>query len=124
MKNYLFIAVAIGFLFIGFNAYQEGRPTKKDAQIYKKIKEYSPYYIDQRFGGFNIKSKKDENFKEQPQNVEVFRRMDELEQKWGNRYLKISDSKVIIMDDNNKTIVQIPIASKEDRDFIHSFYGL
>jgi GTPase involved in cell partitioning and DNA repair len=124
MKNYLFIALGLGFLFLGFNAYQKSVPIEKNAAIYDEIKKYSPYYLDKRFGGLMILNKKDKEFKEKPTNMMVFKRLDELEQKWGQRYLKVSDSQVIVLDDENKTIVKLPIVSKEDRAFLQTFYGL
>ena len=83
MKNYLLIALSLGFTLILFTAFQEAKPTSKDAPIYKEIKNYSPYYVDKRFGGLQIMSKTDEDFKEKPTNMEVFHRLDALEKAWG-----------------------------------------
>jgi hypothetical protein len=123
MKKYLVYALTLGFLFIGYVTYQKSVPVDK-ASIYKEIRKYSPYYMDRRLGGLTILSKSDENFKEKPLNIEVFHRLDELERLWGQKYLKISDSQVLIMNDDNKTVAKIPITTQEDRTFINTFYGL
>ncbi len=124
MKKYLLIVLIIGLTFIVFSAYQRSIPIEKDADIYKDIKAFSPYYVDKRIGGLTILSKSDEEFKQKPSNIEVFHVLDKLEQSWGKRYLKILDSQLIVMDDNNKTIGKIVISTKKDRDFLYSFYGV
>jgi hypothetical protein len=123
MRNYLVIALSIGFLLIAFNAYQESKPTPK-APIYKDIKKYSPYYLDKRFGGLQIMSKTDPEFKEKPSNMELFHRLEFLEKEWGKSHLKIVKNELIIYDENQTQIAKIPILTKADNDFIHSFYGI
>lgn len=124
MKKYLFIALSFGFVVLGFIAYQKSVPINKDTDIYKKIKIYSPYYIKRRIGGLSILSKSDKEFKVKPTNTEVFHILDKLEQSWGKRYLKVLNSELIVMNDENKTVVKIPISSKKDKDFLNSFYGV
>ena len=63
MKNYLVLALGVGFLLLAFNAYQNAKPTTK-APIYKEIKKYSPYYLDKRFGGLEILNREDRDFKQ------------------------------------------------------------
>ena len=123
MRKYLFVALSLGLLFMAIMAFQEGKPTPK-APIYKEVKKYSPYYIDKRFGGLQIMSKKDEDFKEKPDNIEVFRRLDFLEKAWGKRYLKIEANQVIVLHDNGTELIKLPISTQVDSDFLHSFYGI
>jgi len=123
MKKYLIFALIAGFTFVTLVAYKEARPTSK-APIYKEIKHYSPYYREKRFGGFQIKSKLDADFKEKPSNMEIFHRMDELEREWAKRHLKIVEKSVVILDENGTEIANIAIKTKEDNDFVHSFFGI
>ncbi len=123
MKRYLIFALIAGFTFITLVAYKEARPTPK-APIYKKIKHYSPYYREKRFGGFQIRSKLDDDFKEKPSNMEIFHRMEELEREWAKRHLKIVDNSVIISDENGTEVTNITIKTKKDETFLHSFFGI
>jgi len=123
MQKYLFIALSMALLFMAMMAFQQGKPTSK-APIYVEIKKFSPYYLDKRFGGLQIMSKKDENFKEKPDNIEVFHRMEFLEKEWGKKHLKMVSNELIISDDNGTELVKLPISHKEDSAFIHRYYGI
>lgn len=123
MKKYLFIALGLSFILMAFVAFQQGKPTSK-APIYKEIAHYSPYYIDKRFGGLQIMSKADEEFKEKPVNVEVFHRLDYLEKTWGKSHLKLIDQQLTIIDDNGTLLGTISVSSSEDLHFLHTFYGI
>jgi hypothetical protein len=123
MKTYLFIALTVGMTLMAIVAFQEARPTPK-APIYKVIKNYSPYYIDKRFGGLQIMSKEDKEFKEKPTNMELFHRLEFLEKAWAKEHLKVVDKKVIITDNNGTKSATIDISTEEDAQFIHSFYGI
>jgi hypothetical protein len=124
MKKYLFWALGAGFIFLGFTAYLESIPEEKSSRIYGEIKKYSPYYIDKRFGGLQIMSKDDKEFKEKPTNIQVFHRLDELEKGWGREHIKLSNSSISIVDENGTTIANIAIESEEEIAFIHKFYGI
>ena len=123
MKNYLFIALTVGMTLMAFVAFQEARPTPK-TPIYKKIQNYSPYYIDKRFGGLQIMSKEDKEFKEKPTNMELFHRLEFLEKEWAKNHLKVVNNSVIVSDNNGTEITNIMITNSEDEKFIHSFYGI
>jgi len=123
MQKYLFMALSVGLLLMTFMAFQQGKPTSK-APIYKEIKLYSPYYIDKRFGGLQIMSKTDTNFKEKPDNIDVFHRLDYLEKTWGKKHLKIVENQLTVLDDNGTSIATLPIVSQENNNFIHTFYGI
>ncbi len=123
MKKYLFPTMAIALTFMAIMAFQQAKPTSK-APIYKEIQKYSPYYIDKRFGGLQIMSRDDEKFKEKPTNMEVFHRLEFLEKEWGKKHLKLANSKVIVLDNNQTEISSIPLSTSKDMEFIHSFYGI
>jgi hypothetical protein len=123
MKKYLIIALGIGFLLLGFNAYQQAKPAPK-APIYKEIKKFSPYYIDKRFGGLQIMSRIDPEFKEKPNNIEVFHRLEFLEKEWGKKHLKIKDNSLNILDNNSSVVKTIPLSNRDNISFLHNFYGI
>jgi hypothetical protein len=123
MQKYLFMAIGLGLILMSILAFKEGKPSSK-APIYKEIKKYSPYYLEKRFGGLQIMSKEDKEFKEKPKNIELFRRLDYLEKNWGSSHLKIVDNQLVVLDNNDTTIATIPILSQEDSSFVHTFYGI
>jgi len=123
MQKYLFMALGLGLILMSIIAFQEGKPTSK-APIYKELKKYSPYYLEKRFGGLQIMSKIDKEFKEKPKNIELFSRLDYLEKTWGKSHLKIVKSELTIQDNNGTIISTLPIKSQEDNNFLHTFYGI
>lgn len=123
-KTYLLPLLFSGFVVMGVSAYLQSRPEDKNQEIYQQIKVYSPYYLDKRFGGLQIMSKTDKSFKEQPDNMEVFHRLDWLEKEWGKKHLRIQNSKLVVVNDNNTTLAIILIKNKEDRRFIEQFYEI
>ncbi len=123
MKKYLFPALAIALTFMAIMAFQQAKPTPK-APIYKEVQKYSPYYLDKRFGGLQIMSKTDEKFKEKPTNMEVFHRLEFLEKEWAKTHLKLLNNKLTVIDDNGTEKTTLSVSSNEDKQFIHSFYGI
>jgi len=123
MQKYLFMAIGLGLILMSIIAFQQGKPSTK-APIYKEVKKYSPYYLDKRFGGLQIMSKTDKEFKEKPENIELFSRLDDLEGTWGKGHLKIVKNQLTVLDDNGTVTATIPINSQEDSNFLHTFYGI
>jgi len=124
MRKYLIWAMAAGFLLIGITAFLESQPEAKNKRVYQEVIKYSPYYIDKRVGGLNIKSREDEDFKEKPDNIQVFHRLDELEKAWGKTHLKLENSQLVVLDDNGTTLSTFPLQSQDEIDFVHRFYGI
>jgi len=123
MKKYLFPALAIAMTFMVMVAFEQAKPTPK-APVYQEVKKYSPYYIDKRFGGLQIMSKSDENFKEKPNNMEVFHRLESLEKEWGKTHLKLLKRNLLITDDNGTEVATVPLSNSKDREFIQIYYGV
>lgn len=124
LKKYLPIGLFLGFLIFGVSAFLESKPTAKNERIYNGVKEYSPYYLDKRFGGLLILNKEDKEFKEKPSNMELFKEFERLEKEWGKKHLKLINNQLIILDNNQKSLKSIDINSKDELNFIHSYYGL
>jgi hypothetical protein len=124
MKKIVFIALGIGFILFGIDAYIQSKPSPKNERIYQAVKQFSPYYLDKRFGGLQIMSKVDETFKEKPSNMEVFHRLEFLEKKWGKNHLKIENGVLIIHNDAGKTLKNVTLKDEDEKQFLHRFYGI
>jgi len=127
MKNLnklLPIALLVAFFAFGLNVFLQSKPSHKNARVYKIVKEYSPYYIEKRFGGLEILSKKDKEFKEKPSNENFFKEYEKLEREWGQKHLKLNGNKVTIFDDNNKTLKVFELKTEDEINFIKSYYGV
>jgi hypothetical protein len=123
-KKYLPIAFALGFLLFGLDAFFQARPEAKNERVYKMVKQYSPYYLDKRFGGLEILNKEDKEFKEKPTNSTLFKEFEKLEKKWGKKHLKIENNTLIILDNNGSQQATLVFQNKEESDFAHTYYGL
>ena len=124
MKKYLPIALFLGFIFIGFLAFLDGRPSHKNARIYKTVQSYSPYYLDKRFGGLQIMNKEDDTFKEKPNNKTLFKEFEQLEKQWAKKHLSIKKNHLVIVDNNGTILKKLPIQNQNEITFIHNYYGI
>ena len=122
-KQGMFIGVLFAFLIMGFVSMQRSMPNAKEGRIYKAIKVYSPYQLEKRMGGLTIVDSRDGR-KEKPSASEVLFRLDELDKEWGGKHLKVVDTDVIVMGENNQSIVKIFIETPEERDWLKTFYGI
>lgn len=124
LRKLLPIGLAIGFLLLGLVAFFQSKPTPKNGRIYNTVKQYSPYYMEKRFGGIQIKSTIDPNFQEKPSNMEVYRRLESLEKTWAQSHLKVNDNTLFILDDNQTLQLSLPLLSKEEQEFVHLYFGI
>ncbi len=123
-KRFLPWALAILFFGFGISAFLESKPSPKNEHIYSFVKTYSPYYLDKRFGGIQIKNKEDPDFKEIPSNTMLFKQFESLEKAWGQKHLKITGDTLTVLDNNGSTVGSLPISNKEERSFLSSYYGI
>ena len=124
IKKYLPLALMLGFLAIAISAFIQSKPSQKNERVYTTVKKYSPYYTDQRFGGIQILSKEDPDFKEKPTNMELFKHLDDLEKAWAQKHLKFENNILIILDNNGTQLSTLPLNTQEEIDFTHTFYGI
>ena len=124
MKKILFIALAAGFIFFGFSAYMQSQASPKNKRVYQAVHRFSPWYLEKRFGGLQIRSKTDKDFKEKPSNMEVFHRLDALEKQWAKTHLKLENGTLVIRDKNGTTLGTVPLKTDKEIQFVHQFYGL
>ena len=124
IRRYLLPALFLGFLLIGINALLESKPSSKNARVYKTVQQFSPYTLEKRFGGLQIINREDPEFKEKPNNITIFKEFERLEKAWGKTHLKLKNDTLVIMDNNGTTVHTLPLHSKEEREFVHSYYGI
>ena len=124
LKKYLPIALLIGFILFGLSAFFQSKPSPKNNRVYKTVQQYSPYYMDKRFGGLTILNKEDPEFKEKPNNMTLFKEFERLEKTWGKTHLKIENNTLIILDNNGSQQATLPLQTNEESDFARQFYGL
>ncbi len=122
-KKGLFLGFLFAFLVLGFVSMQRAMPEAKEDRIYKEIKVYSPYKLEKRIGGLTIVDTRTGD-KEKPEAAEVLLRLDELESKWGNKHLRVDNNHIVVIGDNNQTIVEIFIETTAERAFLKKFYGI
>jgi hypothetical protein len=111
-KKWLIIGVVFAAIIMGVLSMKRAMPDMKNERMYKEIKIYSPYMFEKRIGGLTIVDKRDGR-KEKPSAAEVHLRMDELNKEWGATHLRVENSDLIIVGDNNQTIVKIFIECQD-----------
>ena len=124
LKKYLPIALVLAFFFFGLDLFFQSRPGDKNERVYKTVQQYSPYYMDKRFGGLQIMSKEDPDFKEKPTNMTVFKEFSRLEKEWAKTHLKLENSMLIILDNNGTQLSSLLLQNIEELDFVHEYYGI
>lgn len=123
IKKALIFGFFTAFLILGAISMKRAMPNAKEDRIYKAIQIYSPYVMEKRIGGLTIIDKRDGR-KEKPSSKEVFHRMDELEQTWGKDHIRIENNDVIILGENNQTVIRIFMETEKERAFVKRFYGI
>jgi len=124
LRKYLPLALFAAFFALAILAFISGKPSEKNARVYKTVQQYSPYYLDKRFGGLTIKNKEDENFKEKPTNLTLFKEFERLEKMWAQTHLKLSGSNLIITDNNGTEVSVLKLQSPQELLFIEQYYGV
>ncbi|MEN4052204.1 MULTISPECIES: hypothetical protein [Sulfurimonas] len=123
VKKGIFLGVMFAFFILGFIAIQKATPNEKEARIYKEIKVYSPYKFEKRMGGLTILNVKTGE-KEKPNAADALYRMDDLDQQWGKKHLRVEGNEVVVIGDNNQTITKIFIQTQKEREWLHNFFGI
>jgi len=124
LRKYLPLALLLGFLVYGLDAFFQSRPSHKNARVYKTEQKYSPYYLDKRFGGLEILNREDPEFKEKPNNMTLFKEFERLEKLWAKTHLKLSQNNLIISDNNGTQLNTLKLQSPEELLFIQNYYEI
>ena len=123
VKQGIFVGVIFAFFVLGVLSMQRAMPNAKEDRIYKAIKVYSPYKFDKYVGGLKIIDSRDGRV-EKPTASDVLLRMDELDQEWGKKHLKIVENDVEIIGENNQTMTKIFLQSDAEKNWVKKFYGI
>lgn len=123
VKKALIFGFFTAFLILGVLSMKRALPEAKEERIYEAIKIYSPYVVEKRVGGLQIIDKRTGE-KEKPSSQEVFHRLDEMDKKWGKKYLRVENNEVLVLGENNQTITRIYIENQKERDFLKRFFGI
>ncbi len=123
IKQGIFIGLISAFLILGFVSMKRAMPVAKEDRIYKAIKVYSPYKLEKRIGGLTIVDSRDGR-KEKPNAADVLLRLDELDEEWGKKHLKIEKDVVVVFGDNNQSIAKIYIQTPKESAWVKKFYGI
>jgi hypothetical protein len=123
VKKALGIGAVFAFFVMGFIAMKQAMPSHKEERIYKAIEVYSPYKLEKRMGGLSIVDSRTGS-KEKPESADVLLRFDEVNKNWGHSHLKVINNDVVVLGDNNQSIVKIFIETEKERAFLKKFYGI
>ena len=124
ISKYLPIGLFLAFFIFGLSALIESKPHSKNERIYTFVQKYSPYYFEKRFGGLEIRSREDEEFKEKPTNATVFKEFERLEKRWGMKHLKVENGDLIVLDENGSVKAKLPLQNEQELHFIQNYYGV
>ena len=111
-------------IFLTVAAFIMGRPSYRDARIYPIVRKYTPFIVENGLGGLKIKRKDDPNFKEEPDAVNFYHRLNELERKWAKSHLRVKNSTLIILDDNSSIAKKVKLKSEKEKKFVRDYYGV
>ncbi len=122
-KNLIFLSLIAGFVLLGTNALIQSKPQEKSERIYAAVKPYMPYKLEKTMTGYAITSTQTQA-KEKPPASELWKRLDQLEQLWGEQHLKIENNDLIVLDEQKLTITKIPIQTPAEKQWLISFFNL
>ncbi len=122
-SRYLGIALGLGFLMIALVVFIKGQPQSRDKRIYSQLQPYIPYKIEKKMSGLFIRDTRT-NEKIEPSNAEVYNVLDNLEKDWGEKYLRRKGDLLIVVDDQNRTLKEIPLPDQRAKAYVHNFFGL
>jgi len=123
VKQGIFVGVIFAFFVLGALSMQRAMPDTKEDRIYKAIKVYSPYQFDKYVGGLKIVDSRDGRV-EKPTAADVLLRMDELDQEWGKKHLRIVENDVEIIGENNQTMTKIFLETEAEKNWVKRFFGI
>ncbi len=124
MRNKLLIIAFFAiFMFLGLSALKQGMPSNKNERVYTLLQKYIPYVLEKRIGGYSIVSK-ETGIKEKPPSKDLFLRLEQLEQMWGQEFLKLDNNTLIILDKNRKETAKIVLQSKEEKKWVKEYFQI
>lgn len=111
-------------VFLAIVAFIEGKPPYRDKRIYPIVRSFEPYTIEKSIGGLRILSKEDPKFKEEPDAVNFYKRLQELDRQWAGKHLRLRHDRLEILDDQGKVLKTIAFQNEKERHFVQDYYGV
>ena len=121
-KKLLLFAFFAMFMFLGIMALKDGMPAPKNERVYIILQKHMPYTLEKRVGGYSIVSN-ETGIKEKPPAKDLFLRLEQLEKLWGKDFLKLEDNTLIILDKDKKEVEKIELKTKEELDWVKSYFS-
>jgi hypothetical protein len=117
-------ALGAVMIFLAGVAFIMGRPPHRDARIYPIVQHYTPFRVENGLGGLKILRKDNPKFKEEPDAVNFYGRLQELERQWAKTHLKLRGDTLEILDDQGKVVKSVPLKNAEEKRFVQTYYGV
>jgi hypothetical protein len=117
-------ALGAVIIFLASVAFIMGRPPARDARIYPIVRQYAPFKVENGLGGLKILRKDDPTFKEEPDAVNFYSRLQELERQWAKTHLKLQGDTLQILDDRGKVLKSVPLENAREKRFVQEYYGV
>ena len=118
------LAIALLIFFLTGVAFVIGKPQAKDRRLYPIIKQYLPYKVENGLGGLKILKKDDPKFKEEPDAINFYQRLQELERDWAKKHLKVGKNRLQILDKDGKVLKDIEIKNQKESNFLKDYFGV
>jgi hypothetical protein len=122
-KKLAFVIVGVMF-FLTVVAFMEAKPNVRDKRVYPIVKKYMPFKVEKSLGGLRILREDDPNFKETPEAINFYHRLQYLERKWAEKHLKLERNILKILDGNGKVVEEIVLKSRKEIEFVNSYFGV
>ena len=124
LSNKIIYAIIAVLIFLTVTAFVMGRPEHRDKRIYPIVRQYEPFVIENGLGGLKIKRKDNPDFKEEPDAVNFYHRLKELERVWAKSHLRVKGNTLEIYDDNKSLVKSVELKSEKEKRFIQDYYGV
>ncbi len=117
-------ALGAVMIFLAGVAFIMGRPPHRDARIYPIVRNYAPFRVENGLGGLKILRRDNPGFKEEPDAVNFYNRLRDLERQWAKTHLKLRGDTLEILDDNGTIVRNVPLRNAREKRFVQEYYGV
>ncbi len=115
-------ALGAVMIFLAIVAFILGRPPHRDARLYPLIRQYTPFVVEKNLGGLVIRRKDNPKFKVEPDAVNFYPQLQELERNWAAKHLSLKGDTLTILDDQGKPVKSIQLRNEKEKRFIRDYY--
>ena len=124
LSNRVVYAIIAVLLFLSITAFIIGKPEHRDKRVYPIVRKYEPFVIENGLSGLQIKRKDNPDFKEEPDAVNFYHRLKELERVWAKTHLRLNGNLLEIYDDNKTLLKSVELKDDKEKKFIQEYYGV